>query len=203
MKPDDIPDKYKEYVKKIINYHPTCNYMFFTDNDIINFIKNKMPEYKDTYNNLKYKIQKIDFFRYLAIYYYGGLYLDLDINIHRPINDINLNKCIFPVEYERCTDKILLQQNNKFLLGNYAFYAPKGDIFIKNIIDNIVSQRIDNKLIPNRKDKYIFYTTGPVLVTQTYIDFNKKNNLDLIKPYPFKSQCFGKYGKHIAFGTWR
>ena len=27
-------------------------------------------------------IQKIDFFRYLAIYYYGGIYLDLDMDIN-------------------------------------------------------------------------------------------------------------------------
>ena len=87
--------------------------MFFTDNDIDNFIKTKVSKYSNTFYNLKYKIQRLDFFRYLAVYYYGGIYLDLDIDIQKRIN-INFSKCVLPIEYETCTDKLLLNQNNKF-----------------------------------------------------------------------------------------
>jgi mannosyltransferase OCH1-like enzyme len=176
--------------------------MFFTDNDIDNFIKNKMSKYSHTFYNLKYKIQRLDFFRYLAVYYYGGIYLDLDIDIKQKIN-INFSKCVLPIEYETCTDKLLINQNNKFLIGNYAFYAPKRNSFIKEIINNINNQRIPNNLIPNSKNKYIYYTTGPVLVTQSYIDYKQKEEIDLIKPTPFRPQCFGNYGVHRAFGEWK
>ena len=80
-KTKNVPAYYHGYINKIKNLHPQWNYMFFDDNAIVDFMKSKMPEYINVFNNLPYTIQKIDFFRYLAIYYYGGVYLDLDMDI--------------------------------------------------------------------------------------------------------------------------
>ena len=89
----------------------------------------------------------------------------------------------------------------KKLIGNYAFYAPKKHPFLKKIIDNIVNNRIDIKL--NNKEKYVYYTTGPVMVTQSYIDFENKEEIELIQPIPFKPSHFGQYGKHLNNGNWK
>ena len=200
-KTKDIPDKYKSLVNKIKTLNPTYNYIFFDDNDIEKFVREKYPNYYDFFNNFKYTIQKIDFFRYLAVYYYGGFYFDLDILLFRDLDTINKNKCIFPIEFLLNSDNILLKQNMKKLIGNYAFYAPKKHPFLKKIIDNIVNNRIDIKL--NNKEKYVYYTTGPVMVTQSYIDFENKEEIELIQPIPFKPSHFGQYGKHLNNGNWK
>jgi mannosyltransferase OCH1-like enzyme len=80
-KTKDIPIDLFNYIEKIRTLNPNCNYMFFDDNDIDKFMKSTKPEYYECFCNLTEKIQQIDFFRYVAIYYYGGLYLDLDIDI--------------------------------------------------------------------------------------------------------------------------
>ena len=49
------------------------------------------------FKNLQFKIQQIDFFRYLVIYYYGGLYLDLDVFIDSDLQDLRLYDCAFPM----------------------------------------------------------------------------------------------------------
>lgn len=201
-KTKEIPNKYKSFVKKVKDLNPTFNYMFFDDNDIEKFMKKEYPNYYDFYNNLKYKIQKIDFFRYLAIYTYGGVYLDMDIYLMKSLNDINKNKCVFAVEILENTDEILRKQNMKKLLANYAFYAPKKHPFIKKIIDNIVNKRIKIEEDSN-KQKYVFYTTGPVMVTQSYIDYKNKHEIELLQPKPFKPKHFGKYGKHLRMGSWK
>jgi len=215
-KTNDVPAHYKHFVERIKTLNPTYNYMFFDDNAIIEFIKNKMPEYYYPFSKLTTKIQQIDFFRYLAVYYYGGLYLDLDIDTTIPIDNFDQlgDKCVFPIEIKNVCDKLLKDQNFDYLVGNYAFYGAKGHPFIKKLIDNVVQQRIDDRDIfeaqktctDDARDVYVYYRTGPVLVTQTYIDYLASGeNLDVyvIEPRPYKDNCFGNYGFHQCYGSWR
>ena len=200
-----VPSKYKNLVLSVKKLNPYCNYTLFNDNDIEHFLKQKFPQYLSTFHKFPYTIQKIDFFRYLAIYYYGGVYLDLDIKLHQSIQDLNnTSKCVFPLEFERSTDQILHQQGFQGLIGNYAFYAPKNHPFIKKIIDNIVSERIPIKMSEcSDYRQYVYYTTGPVMVTQSYLDYSSKHEIDIIKPQPFQKSSFGNYGKHVQMGTWK
>jgi mannosyltransferase OCH1-like enzyme len=207
----EIPEHYKNFVNKIKNMNPNWNYMFFDDEDIITFMKSTTPEYYETFLNLSGKIQQIDFFRYVAIYYFGGIYLDLDIDIVCGFDDIDLDKCIFPIEVKDAGDKILASQS-VHLVGNYAFYAPKGHPFLKKIIDNIVNQRIPDEIIldaqknhtDDSRDVYVYYRTGPILVSQTYADLGSADNsVILIEPEPYMDNCFGKYGFHRCYGSWR
>lgn len=215
-KTNDVPQHYQEYVRKIKNMNLHWNYMFFTDEDIVEFIQTKMPEYYETFINLGGKIQQIDFFRYLAIYYYGGMYLDLDIDIIRPFNDFNdiSYNCIFPIEVKNAGDEILKNQN-AHLIGNYGFYSPKGHPFLKMIIDNIVHQLIPEDVIKkaqightdDARDVYVYYRTGPILVSQTYIDYMKtkdeKYGVILIESTPYEDNRLGPYGYHRCYGSWR
>jgi len=211
-KDDNIPEIYKAYSDKIKMYNPEWNYMFFTDKDIIHFILEKMPEHYNSFEQFKHKIQQLDYFRYLVIYYYGGVYLDLDINILDSLNDLYYNNpemCKFPVELTNITDTIITRQGFNNLIGNYAFYAPPKHPFIKNIINNIDAQRIHDDDIKIAQSEnmdppsqvYVYCTTGPVLVTQTYID--NSNLVELLTPTPMKHNCFGNYGYHLSHGTWK
>ena len=211
-KSNTLPKQLEELSNKIKENNPNFKYLFFDDNAIINFMKICMPEYIDFFVNLKHKIQQIDFFRYLVVYYYGGIYLDLDIDINHNLDELYNNPeiCKFPIELQNITDTIITIQGFNSLIGNYGFYAPKKHPFLKKIIDNIVNNRIpDNIIAVAQKDNqdppeqvYVYCTTGPLLVTQTYIDYDN-NDIELIKPEPFVSNCFGKYGLHRCYGTWK
>jgi len=203
-KSNEIPSHYINFIQKIRQLNPSANHLFFTDSDIIRFIKDKMPEYYETFINLKYKIQQIDFFRYLAVYHYGGVYLDLDTDINLPFDDLDTSVCNFPIEIRNQTD-------DSFLLGNYAFYAPKGDPFIKHIIDNIYDPPISKEEIEfaqdnhtdNKEHVYVYYTTGPELVTRAYWSYEDRNSIKLLEPEPYHNDCFGKYGRHCSYGSWK
>lgn len=212
-KTKDIPVRYEKLIQSVINHNPKWNYLFFSDEDIKEFIDNKMPEYRNTFFSLPNKIQQIDFFRYLAIYYYGGIYLDLDILVEYPLDELydNPHICKFPIEYENINDVIITDQGFDSLIGNYAFYAPAKHAFVKKIIDNIVNKRMTQQDIIKAKstngdtmlDVEIYCTTGPILVTQSYIDFENKADVALLKTAPFHPERFGKYARHYCMGTWR
>lgn len=204
---------YQANVDNIRRLNPEWNYVFFTDEDIILFMKNEMPEYYNTFVHLTHKIQQIDFFRYLVIYFYGGVYLDLDIEITMSLNNIYYeytDQCVFPVELQHITDSIITSQGYTNLIGNYAFYSPPRHPFIKRIIDNIVCQRIspENISIAQKENNdppsqvYVYCTTGPLLVTQTLIDHGI-HSIMLLEPFPYRSNCFGEYGYHHCYGSWK
>lgn len=213
-KTKEVPEHYRGFVNAVKELNPDCNYMLFDDKDIVDFITTKMPEYYDTFCGLSNKIQQIDFFRYLAIYHYGGVYLDLDMDIVKPFsNDLTKlgDKCVFPIEIHHNSDFLLHRQDVSYLVGNYAFYAPKGHPFVLNIINNIIIQRIHTADIelaqrtsgdpPN--DVYVYYRTGPVLVTQTYIDHKNKGDVLLLQSSTLEENRFGDYGFHRFYGSWK
>lgn len=211
-KDENMPHMYKCLSDKVQFHNPNWNYMFFTDSDILTFFEEKMPEHYSTFQKFKYKIQQLDYFRYLAIYYYGGVYLDLDMNILDSLDDlynIKPNLCKFPVELTNINDTIITKQDFTYLIGNYAFYAPPKHPFIKRIIDNIDTQRINDNDIKIAQSEnadppsqvYVYCTTGPLLVTQSYID--DSSNVKLLVPTPIKHNCFGDYGMHLSHGNWK
>ena len=94
-KSNDIPSKYNDYIISIKKYNPDYKYLFFTDEDIENFLKKEYPNYYDTYLKLPVKIQKIDFFRYVTVYHYGGFYFDLDIDLDETLFDLVNNNTLY------------------------------------------------------------------------------------------------------------
>ena len=215
---DELPKNYKLFIKTIKKNHPDFEYMHFNDNDdMLNFIKEKFPEYLDKFNSFKYIIQKIDFFRYLAIYYYGGFYLDSDVELYKKLNCLLNHQCVFPVEFDLNTivyflSKYRIPEIKKYSgiqtltdqIGQYAFAAEKNHPFIKKIIDNIVNQIIPEEDIPvNNKEEEVCCTTGPRIVTLTYFDYTNKSDITLIKPTKYENMMFGDYGKHHNNGSWK
>lgn len=208
-KTEDIPDKYNNDIMSLQNLNPDYTFVLFTDNDIENFLKEKYPQYYESYIKLPVKILKIDYFRYIAIYHYGGFYFDLDITGLKPLNPLlNNYDCIFPVDTNIIDCKNNRNTrfcNNKlfYILGQYAFTAKPKNVFIKNLIDKIHNNiNIYTQLDINNYSNYDIYgLTGPDFVTNVYLDFFNKENIHILL-YPI-NQHFGEYAKHNYFGTWK
>ena len=59
--------------------NPDFEYLFFDDLAVDEFFEREFPEYRQVFKRFQFSIQRYDFFRYLAVYRYGGFYLDLDV----------------------------------------------------------------------------------------------------------------------------
>lgn len=204
-----VPQRYMELIDTIKSLNPDYEYLFFTDESIEDFFKTHYPEYYNTYKKLPIKIQRIDFFRYVAVYHYGGFYMDLDMNAIKPFDDLLGCECIFPVdEYINgymCNApryKHFCEKGYNFLLGQYAFAAKPKHPFIKKIIDKI-NDNINNyiKNVNFDSENYVYVTTGPDYVTNLYMYEPNKENIFILDNG--KRQYFGDYAKHNYFGTWK
>ena len=212
-KNNDIPSKYINSIHSIKRNNPNYKFMFFTDKDIDKFIKEEYPQYYSTYKRLPVIIQKIDFFRYIAVYHYGGFYFDLDMTGLYPLDNILKYECVFPVDTiltpEKCTltrFKKYCDKGYNYIFGQYAFGAKPKHPFIKALIDGI-NNNID-KYIKDFKTNHtlnynikVYTSTGPDYVMNVYLDYKDKNEVHVLE-YP-EAQYFGKYAKHDHFGTWK
>jgi mannosyltransferase OCH1-like enzyme len=76
-----VPDSWSLGVKKCREFNPDWLYCHWTDEELASFIDSEYPDFRSTYDAYPYDIQRSDAVRYLLLYHYGGLYLDLDIDI--------------------------------------------------------------------------------------------------------------------------
>jgi mannosyltransferase OCH1-like enzyme len=206
-----IPEKYKNDIKSIRKYNNDYKFLFFTDNDIDNFLKENYPKYFISYNKLPVKIQKIDYFRYIAIYHYGGFYFDLDMTGLYPLDELLNYDSVFPVDQhitpKKCNSNRLKKYCNdgmKILLGQYAFGAKPQNEFIKLLIDTIhnnIDKYLEDYKVNGQKLQYVYSSTGPDYVTDVYKNYKNKKSIHILE---FKyEQFFGKYAKHNHYGTWK
>jgi mannosyltransferase OCH1-like enzyme len=217
-KDNNIPDKYKDDIASIKKMNPDFKYMFFTDKDIENFLKDNYPEYYITFQKLPVIIQKIDFFRYVAIYHYGGFYFDLDMMGMYPIKDLLQYDCVFPVDQNIPSRKCKTNRfrhycdmDMNFILGQYAFGAKAKNDFIKTLIDKIhnnidtIIENYETNDFSDKKDylylQYIYSSTGPDFVTDVYVEYQPKDTIQIL--HFEHAQFFGKYAKHKFYGTWK
>ena len=208
-KNDTVPQRYVKLINTIKETNPDYEYKFFTDETIEVFFKQFYPEYYNTYLNLPVKIQRIDFFRYVAVYHFGGFYMDLDMRGIKPLDDLLHYDCVFPIDElitkQMCNNyryKPFCDKGYYYLLGQYAFGARPKHPFIKLLIENIHQKLY--KLIKNidlNSEHYVYNSTGPDYVTNAYINYS--DNKDIFILNNGKRQYFGDYAQHHFFGTWK
>lgn len=206
-----IPDKYNEDVLSVKKYNNDYQYLFFSDEDIVYFLKSNYPDYYQTYLKLPVIIQKIDFFRYIAIYHYGGFYFDLDMTSFYSLNELLNYNCVFPVDQNINAENANKPRLKKFynagllaMLGQYAFGAKPQHPFLKRLIDSIhdnIENYIDLYKKYGKTLQYVYSTTGPDFVTNVYLNYNDKSDIHILDYN--KDQYFGKYAKHNYYGTWK
>jgi hypothetical protein len=197
--------------------NPDFDYMFFDDADVERFIDVQFPEHRRLFDAFPYRIQRYDFFRYLAIYVYGGFYFDLDVLLAKGLEDLREDECVFPFEELSLHRFLRRERNMDWEIGNYAFGAAARHPFVRAIIENCVRAQRDPgwaaamwRSIPRmcRTQFYVLDTTGPGLVSRTLAEFHDANApvrvlfpADVCDPRGWHN--FGDYGVHLQEGGWR
>jgi mannosyltransferase OCH1-like enzyme len=174
-KTSDIPLKCRKWVESWKKLHPDYEYKLWTDNDNRELIKKHYPKFLRIYDNYNHGIYRADIARYIIIYHYGGLYVDLDFeclkNMDKLLKD---NTCFFA--YEPAEHFI----NGKPKICNALFASEKHNpIFIEFL-----------RTAYNRSIKDItrspVYLTGPEMITSV---LGKTNEIKIYNSAYFYPKC--------------
>jgi mannosyltransferase OCH1-like enzyme len=171
----DIPKIYLDHLSELQNMWKTYKIHLITDDYISNYYSVHDPEFGKIYNKISIGAAKADLIRFLVMYEYGGLYLDI-MNYPKE-NFKNMNEL-----FEKLQEKtvyigswapknisfqvILSKPKSKLILELY-------DLCKKNLMEQY-TEEIINK---NSKHYNLVLLTGPILfhdiiVNKQFIDWN-------------------------------
>ena len=212
-----LPPLARAAVKNLQLLHPEWEYLFFDDNDVERFIATDFPEYQTVFDSFPHRIQRFDFFRYLAVLRLGGFYFDLDVFLSEPLDDLLSHRCVFPFEELTLNRFLRHEYGMDWEIGNYAFGAAANDPFLAAIVRNCVRAQTDPTWAapmlrgipaPFRSRFEVLNTTGPGLITRTLAEHARAPG-DVTVLYP-NDVCdsrnwhhFGRYGVHLMEASWR
>lgn len=180
-----IPKHLINYKNSWIEQNQDYEYMFWDEKSINNLIREINIDWiKETYNFFPLMIQKIDFAKYIILYYIGGIYIDMDMKCLKSLDTL--------LELPNIKTKKIVVSSLTFDFIQRVIFLLSGNINLKNIVNNgVIICEPNHEIILNtikygykNKDNffknksnflYIFYSTGPLALSNSLIDYTNKN----------------------------
>jgi len=208
--------KHRAMMANLKLLHPDYEHCFFDNADVETFIDAEFPEYRSIFDGFRFRIQRYDFFRYLAVYRLGGFYFDLDVLLASDLSPLLPTGCAFPFE-GLTLSRLLRSYGMDWEIGNYGFGAAPGHPFLEAVIENCVRAQRDPAWVRpmmrgvpplSGAEYWVLYSTGPGLVSRTLAeDASLAKTVTVLFP---DDVCdveswnrFGNFGVHLMEGTWR
>ena len=184
---ENIPEHLKVYHKSWIDMNPKYEVKVWDEKSIQEvLIKFNDKETTDMYNNYVYMIQKIDLAKYVILYIYGGIYIDMDIKCLKPItdeflgdNDVILSELVYNFFHASLFVCVGHNAMEKIINNGVIMTVPKHPILLYTIEQ---AKKNKNSFYYNiNKPIYVFSSTGPICLTLATKKFKSENESSKIK----------------------
>jgi len=147
-----LPPPVQALVNSFKAANPDYTYHLYDDADMDRFVDEYFPgEIAQCYHRLNIIVAKVDFWRYLVLYQFGGVYLDMDSAITGSLAGLIRDE----------DEAIITAEGNPNLYVQWALIFSKGHPILKKTIDFVVDN-IKNNRFPND----LLRMTGPPVFTR-------------------------------------
>jgi mannosyltransferase OCH1-like enzyme len=188
------------------------------------FVEEHRPELLLVYDAFPRNIQRSDLFRLIAVSHLGGFYLDTDVMLFHPLDELCTESLVWPFEHRLLREKYLLrydappaEDGQLCQWGNYGFGAEAGHWFIEEVIAEIVRRAPDFLSTMHPVD--VLWSTGPdcVNAVRDHHHARLENEVCVLRSVPRPEEIaaagcelqgppdyfhFGRYGTHLMAGSW-
>lgn len=204
----NIPNEMIEWRKGWKKNHSTYTFILW-DKDTFEKLLYRLqhPFYNTIYADLSLMIQKIDFCKYIVLYHYGGVYVDMDTISEQPLDEL------LPLSDLTVSKLTIYKYLNIQLINNGVLLATRGHLFFNYLLLEIYYNRRKKRY--QTTDLYIMESTGPIAFTRAIIQYiectpniNNKN-IRILHPAYFESYTLdnignskGLYITHIHNISW-
>jgi mannosyltransferase OCH1-like enzyme len=157
----NIPEPIQNAINLMMEQNPNYSHHLYDDNDIEDFIKNNFNEnIYSAYKCLTVGAAKADLWRYLVLFKYGGVYLDIDSVIYGKLNELIVD------DYA-----IISREKNYGKFVQWCLIYPANHPILKICIDKCIFN------ITNRTTNDILELTGPVVYSQSIKEYFNDNDI--------------------------
>jgi mannosyltransferase OCH1-like enzyme len=186
---ENIPQKFLPYINTLKSNNPDFKYILWDDSSLQKLAKNFSDHCYTIYKNYEHMHQKIDLGRYLAIYFYGGISIDMDVHCN-----ISISSLIEPMDKSHDLVVSKLLETSLF----HKVYTMQKDIFNNAIIigfrershtlyDMIKELLYKSCNTSESKISCINNTTGPHTFTKLLKKYD--NNILVLEPDIIETVC--------------
>lgn len=193
----DVPAAWQSSPASLAAQMPGWEYTLLTDADNRAFVAAHFPDFLPYYDAFPYPVMRADAVRYMWLYVHGGIYLDLDMEVVKPLDDLFAHGNLFLVP----------SGNTPWVLTNSFMASAPGHPVWLAVVDEM--KKPLRTLWRLTKHFYIMHTTGPSMldrvVKRSLYPYTVLPRLALMRcsqcdPTP----CYfpGTYIKHLAGATW-
>jgi mannosyltransferase OCH1-like enzyme len=171
-----IPEKYKIHIEKIKNYHKNWTHIIWDETKILNLLKD-YPKLLEKYYKYNHLHQKVDFSKFIILWHYGGIFLDIDVQIVKPFDKL--------FEDFKDYDFVVSEIVNNFIFsfatcGKFSKCVNNGIYIAKqkaHILEYFYNNLFSNTIFPT-KILEIHFTTGPYAFNQLLRDYINSDDID-------------------------
>ena len=150
-----MPDEWINAQKTIIENNLNWNYYFITHDISLQILHKYFPDFISYYMNFEYDVQRADAIRYILMYLYGGIYIDLDYIAIKSFDSISLD-----------TNKEIgfLQSAyiNNHITNDFIISIPKSIFWL----DCIIYMKRKKPFWAITRHLTVFNTTGPTILNK-------------------------------------
>lgn len=205
-----LPSLFKRNRKRLIDLHPLWSIRIYDDQDAEKIIATHFPSILKIYKSYPHGIQRADIFRIVAIYVFGGFYMDMDVRCLKNLDTLCNNSLVLGEE-KTVTESNRLKLNMEYSLriANFMFGSIPGHPFWLDLIETAIERSRNTTL----SESDIMVSTGPGLISDVYhlkkhlyhdINLIKNEDRNCLKNCSDVPSChFGDYASHLHVGTWR
>lgn len=195
LKGEIIPQKYLNNIEEVKQMNPTYKVYVWYESDANLLVKNKFS-YFYKYFMILDPIEKVDSFKYILMYHFGGIYLDTDNICYKSLDDLL---------YKYKNYDIILSEEISVLkeisiANSILISIPFHNLWL-DVIQYIIKWNI-NKLKYIDQNMNVLFKTGPIMmfiISKLYK--NDKKIIILPKDYLYDKSDKG-YIYHKGDGTW-
>ncbi|KXZ52833.1 hypothetical protein GPECTOR_8g216 [Gonium pectorale] len=150
---------------------PTWQTRFYDDGACIDFVRREFPEYLDAYLSLPKDVERSDFFRYMVILRFGGVYADIDVELRQPLDNVigPTDTLVVGWEAEVATDAEAFKRHfvRKRQVLQWFFAAAPGHPVLRAACEHIA--RNVRRTFSNNTNRDTLERTGPGMWTDTVL----------------------------------
>jgi mannosyltransferase OCH1-like enzyme len=209
----EVPAEFLRFRESWRRRHPHWEIRLYDDDACRDLVLRDFPHLASLYDGLPTNIQRADLFRYLAVYRFGGVYADLDMECYRPIEPLlGGRSCVFGTEAEFGESlRRRLNYRRPYQVANCIFAAKPRHPFFQLLLERIQGPPLDGIDIVDAVED----TTGPRFLTRVFQEVREQFPGMTLLPQihwmppnrPSYPNCFPFnvhiYCRHHFVGSWK
>lgn len=161
---NNVPEKLRPLQQSWVDKHPTWRYVLWSRPKADEFLAQHFGWFLPVWQSYKSDIYRVDALRYFIMYWFGGAYIDIDAECHRPIDELADHQVV-----------LVSTPHSKLWLSNYFIMAHKGHPFFKYCIEQLPV--VANSGV-HWANSFISTMTmaGPMFLTWCYMRYAKNDD---------------------------